>query len=124
MGHFLGRSDYNALIVGITCDILNNAVSSRFHCVYDNHFSTAISCCNADSIPLLPDLPKLFWLSGYNHYNPEDVIQQRERQIFDVHRINRDVNEPSSVPAHSTPSWGVCLDNQVPTVTAPPTSGM
>ena len=84
MGQFLRSSYDNASIVSLIHNICMNAVSAEFHCVYDNIFYSVSIDYTTANIPVTTDFHNLFRFLRDNHYNPEDIRQQREHQLVDI----------------------------------------
>ena len=94
LGQFLGRSKTHASSVGLIKNIETGGVSSQFHVVYDDHFSTR----QVNSIPEAPDLPRewieLFKYEREKYYDDDDV---RENTLPPVPQF-RDSPAPPVVP--------------------------
>ena len=90
MGQFLGRSDEHASSIGLIRNLKTGAVSAQFHVVYDNHFSTVQSDWTADNLPVPPCFHDLYRFSREQHYDPDDVIEERRRKLLNVDRGQKD----------------------------------
>ena len=86
MGQFLGRSTEHAGSVGLIRNLKTNAVTTQSHVVYDDHFSTVKSDFSADNVPVPPEFHDLYRFSRENHYDRDDLIERRSRQLFNVDR--------------------------------------
>ena len=123
MGQFLGRSTEHAGSVGLIRNLKTNAVTTQFHVVYDNHFSTVKSDFTADNVPVPPEFHDLYRFSRENHYDRDDLLERRSRELFNIDRgakrVRRNDNASQSVPTNtnndSTESEGVIQDHRGPT---------
>ena len=100
MGQFLGRSDEHAGSIGLIRNLKTGAVSTQFHVVYDNHFSTVTSDWTADNVPVPPSFHDLYKFSRENHFDKEDlIVERRRRQLVDSDRTSSSVrNEVRAGP--------------------------
>ena len=118
LGQFLGRSDEHASSVGLIRNLKTNGVSAQFHVVYDNHFSTVSSDWSSDNVPVPPNFHDLYRFSRENHYDPEDIVHRRGRELFEVDRGSNSRNS-STFPTPSQVSEGVSTtpinDTRIPT---------
>ena len=109
MGQFLGRSDEHAGSVGLIRNLKRNAVTTQFHVVYDNHFSTVSADYSADNVPVPPEFHDLYKFSRKNHYERDDLMERRRRALFHIDRggLERkflpNVEPTSQLPNKSSP---------------------
>ena len=105
MGQFLGRSTEHAGSVGLIRNLKTNAVTTQFHVVYDNHFSTVSADYTADNVPVPPEFHDLYRFSRENHYDRDDLLEKRKRALFNIDRGQRHSDSvPTSGPTSKLPS--------------------
>ncbi len=68
--------------------------------MYDNHFSTVKSDFLAD-VPVPPEFHDLYRISRENHYDHDDLLEHRSRDLFNIDRgvkcVQRNDNISQSV---------------------------
>ena len=104
MGQFLGRSSEHAGSVGLIRNLKTNAVTTQFHVVYDNHFSTVSADYSADNVPVPPEFHDLYRFSRENHYDRDDLLEKRRQKLFNIDRGGlRDTTTRRSEPTSKLP---------------------
>ncbi len=118
LGQFLGRSDEHASNIGLIRNLKTGAISAQFHVVYDNHFTTVDSDHTADNLPVPPAFHHLMEFSREQHYDRDDLVERRRRQLFDVDRSSGTPSAPP--PPRPPPSPNPTPSSEgVPTVPSP-----
>ena len=106
MGQFLGRSTEHAGSIGLIRNLKTNAISSQFHVVYDNEFTTVTSDWSNDNIPVPPNFHNLFKFSRELHIDKDDVLDERRQLLFNKSPSPSSNLQPpiSSSPVDSSPA--------------------
>ena len=108
MGQFLGRSTEHAGSIGLIRNLKTNAISSQFHVVYDNEFTTVTSDWSNDNIPVPPNFHNLFKFSRELHIDKDDVLDERRQLLFNKSHSpspSSNLQPPiSSSPVDSSPA--------------------
>lgn len=81
LGQFLGRSREHADAVGRIRNLSTGAISSQFHVVYDNFFTTTLSDLSHDNIPVPYGFDDLLRFSTENLYHPDDIEALRRSRV-------------------------------------------
>ena len=80
LGQFVGRSMVHSSTVGLIKNTNTGRISSQFHTIYDNHFTTL----KVASTPATSSLPQewidLFTFQRESHFDPQDVRNEPDRQ--------------------------------------------
>ena len=102
LGQFLGRSDVHSSNVGLIRNLQTGKVSAQFHVVYDNHFTTVKSETNLDNIPVPDSFNELMIFSRENHFDEDDIRNDRQRRM----RINAPNAAPAPAPSQQLQTRG------------------
>jgi hypothetical protein len=83
VGQFLGRSRLHASSMGLIKNVESGFVSSQFHVVYDDHFTTLSVNNDPEGIDLPKEWVDLFTYSREKHFNDNDA-NTHENKIGDI----------------------------------------
>ncbi len=106
LGQFLGRSDVHSSNVGLIRNLQTGKVSAQFHVVYDNHFTTVKSETNLDNIPIPDGFNNLMRFSRENHFDEDDLMNERQRRMKIAAPRIAPSEPPLSAPRQSQPETG------------------